>query len=49
MFSVGINVRYVPTADINHHRFSAVVTALIRLVQLGGPLKSSLNTLALAR
>jgi len=47
MFSVGINVRYVPTADINHHRFS--VTALIRLVQLGGPLKSSLNTLALAR
>jgi len=31
------DVRYVPGADINHHLFSAVVIALIRLVQFGGP------------
>ena len=32
----GINVCYVPEADINHHLFSAVVIALIRLFQFGG-------------
>ena len=30
-------VRLVPIADINHHLFSAVVMALIKLVQFGGP------------
>jgi hypothetical protein len=29
------DVRKVPIADINHHLFSAVVMALITLVQLG--------------
>jgi hypothetical protein len=29
--------RFVP--DINHHLFSAVVIALIRLVQFGGPVE----------
>jgi hypothetical protein len=29
------HVRYMPIADINHHLFSAVVIALIRLVQFG--------------
>ena len=32
----GLRVRFVPRADINHHLFSAVVIALIRLVQFGG-------------
>ena len=34
MLIVGINVRYVPKADINHHLLSAVVIALIRLFQV---------------
>ena len=29
----------MPIADINHHLFSAVVIALIRLVQFGGPVE----------
>jgi hypothetical protein len=29
----------VPIADINHHLFSAVVIALIRLFQFGGPVE----------
>ena len=37
ILSVETNVRYVPIADINRHLFSAVVIALIRLVQFGGP------------
>jgi len=36
MFSIKIDVCFVPEADINHHLFSAVVTALIRLFQFGG-------------
>ena len=32
----GLQVRFVPEADINHHLFSAVVIALIRLFQFGG-------------
>ena len=39
MLSVGINVCKVPIADINHHLFSAVVIALIRLFQFGGPVE----------
>lgn len=35
--SLGRHVRLVPIADIHHHLFSAVVIALIRLVQFGGP------------
>jgi hypothetical protein len=35
MFSVEIDVCFVPEADINHHLFSAVVIALIRLFQFG--------------
>ena len=31
------HVCFVPIADINRHLFSAVVIALIRLVQFGGP------------
>jgi hypothetical protein len=31
----GAHDRFVPIADINHHLFSAVVIALIRLVQFG--------------
>jgi hypothetical protein len=30
------HVCFVPIADINHHLFSAVVIALIRLFQFGG-------------
>ena len=37
--AVGSDVRYVPIADVNHHLFSAVVIALIRLVQFGGPVE----------
>ena len=33
------HVCFVPIADINHHLFSAVVIALIRLVQFGGPVE----------
>ena len=33
------DVRFVPITDINHHLFSAVVIALIRLVQFGGPVE----------
>jgi hypothetical protein len=36
IFSVEIDVCFVPEADINHHLFSAVVIALIRLFQFGG-------------
>ena len=32
-----LSVRFVPEADINHHLFSAVVIALIRLFWFGGP------------
>ena len=36
-----------PIADINHHLFSAVVIALIRLVQFGGPVETRpVNALA---
>ena len=31
--------RPIREADINHHLFSAVVIALIRLVQFGGPVE----------
>ena len=41
IFRVEIDVRQVPTADIGHHLFRAVVIALIRLFQFGGPLKSA--------
>ena len=37
MKRVCCHVRLVPIADITHHLFSAVVMALIRLVQFGGP------------
>ena len=33
------HVCFVPIADINHHLFSAVVIALIRLFQFGGPVE----------
>ena len=33
------HVCFVPEADINHHLFSAVVIALIRLFQFGGPVE----------
>ena len=33
------HICFVPIADINHYLFSAVVIALIRLVQLGGPVE----------
>ena len=47
MLSVGIKVRSVPIADINHHLFSAVIIALIRLDQFGGPVEiRPVNTLA---
>src|SRR6476620_9881413 len=39
--SRGLHVRFVPIADINHQLFSAVVIALIRLFQFGGPLKTA--------
>jgi hypothetical protein len=35
----GLHVRLVPEADINYHLFSAVVIALIRLFQFGGPVE----------
>jgi hypothetical protein len=41
MLIVGINVCYVPEADIGHHLFRAIVIALIRLFQFGGRLKSA--------
>ena len=34
MLSGEVDVCYVPKADINHHLFSAVVIALIRLFQV---------------
>jgi len=37
--TVDRDVSFVPGADINHHLFSAVVIALIRLVQFGGPVE----------
>ena len=43
------HVCFVPIADINHHLFSAVVIALIRLFQFGGPLKSARQRLGMAR
>src|SRR3972149_6647655 len=43
------NVCFVPGADINHHLFSAVVIALIRLVQFGGPVGTRPSTPWLAR
>ena len=46
MLIVGINVCYVPRADINHHLFSAVVIALIRLFQFGGTVESPSTPLA---
>jgi hypothetical protein len=39
MLIVGINVCYVPNADINHHLFRTVDFALVRLVQLGRPVE----------
>ena len=39
----------MPVADINHHLFSAVVIALIRLVQFGGPVEIRPSTPWLAR
>jgi hypothetical protein len=34
---------------INHHLLGAVVMTLIKMIQLGGPLKSARQHLALAR
>ena len=36
----------MPIADINHHLFSAVVIALIRLFQFGGPVEIARHALA---